>query len=82
MCPTFLWVFLGGGVGGGKFFIFFFFGVWLFFFGDFFLYFLGCGGTLLLFVQHSFIHTIFFHVFGGSVSVGRVFFGFWGITSS
>ena len=34
-----------------------------------------CGGTLLLFVQHSFIHSHnFFHVSGGSLSVGRCAF--------
>ena len=38
-----------------------------------------CGGTLLLFVQHSLIHSHnFFCVSGGSVSVGQCAFLFWG----
>ena len=56
----------------GHYFIYLF--IFFFFWGGG-----GCGGTLLMFVQHSFIHsfTQFFCVFGGSVSVGRcVFFLF------
>ena len=40
----------------------------------FFSFSLFCGVSLLIFVQYSFIHTIFFHVFGGSVSVGHCAF--------
>ena len=49
------------------------FPIFLKFFTSFFSLF--CGGTLLLFVQHSLIHSHnFFHVLWGSVSLGRCAF--------
>ena len=77
------------GVFGGDFLKFplTILGVWLYFLRGFFFFnfsFCGCGGTLLLFVQHSFNINFFsfFCVFGGSVSVGHVLFCFWGTINS
>ena len=57
-----MYFFFWGGGGGGSYRTIFFNFRFLFF----------CGGTLLILVQHSLIHSHnFFHVLGGNVSVGR-----------
>ena len=68
---------------GNKFYLIFFcffLNNFLTFLPFFIIFFLFCGGTLLIFVQHSLIHSHnFFHVLLGSVSVRRCAFLFLGI---